>query len=212
MTINGIIGKKIGMTRLFGEDGNVTPVTVLNVGPCTVTQVKTQIKDGYETVQLGFGVTKRLNKPMRGHLKTLDAQFQYLREVPVEGLGDVQVGQQIDASIFEPGDRVDVIGTSKGRGFTGVVKRYGFAGGPKTHGQSDRHRAPGSIGAGTSPGRVFKGRKMPGRMGNHRVTALNLEVAKVDLERNLLMIEGGIPGASRGLIMVRKSVKGSRRT
>lgn len=212
MTINGILGKKIGMTRIFGEDGTITPVTILHVGPCTVTQVKTQIKDGYETVQLGFGETKRLNKPMRGHLKNLDTQFQYLREVPVEGLGDVQVGQQIDATMFEPGDRVDVVGTSKGRGFAGVVKRYGFGGGPKTHGQSDRHRAPGSIGAGTSPGRVFKGRKMPGRMGNHRVTALNLGVAKVDSERNLLMVEGGIPGASRGLIMIRKSVKSSRRT
>ena len=187
-------------------------VTALQVGPCTVTQVKTRVKDGYETVQLGFEEAKRLNKPRRGHLKTLDAQFRYLREVPVEELGDVQVGHQVDASMFQPGDRVDVIGISKGRGFAGVVKRYGFRGGPKTHGQSDRLRAPGSIGAGTSPGRVLKGRKMPGHMGHQRVTAQNLEVAQVDSERHLLMVKGGVSGASRGLVIVRKAVKGKRRT
>lgn len=205
--LNGILGKKIGMTRVFREDGSVAPVTVLQVGPCTVTQVKTQTKDNYQAVQLGFEETKRLNKPKRGHLKNVDAQFRYLREVPVDDLGDTQVGHQLEVTMFQPGDRVDVIGISKGRGFAGVVKRHGFRGGPKTHGQSDRHRAPGSIGAGTSPGRVLKGRKMAGHMGNQRVTVQNLEVSVVDTERHLLMVKGGIPGASRGLVMVRRANK-----
>ena len=206
--IIGILGKKIGMTRLFQEDGILASVTVLQVGPCTITQVKTRVRDGYDAVQLGYEETKRLNKPEQGHLRRIGTQFRHLGEVPVDELGDVEVSQRVDVTMFQPGDKVDVIGTSKGRGFAGTIKRHGFHGGPKTHGQSDRHRAPGSIGAGTSPGKVIKGHKMAGHMGNQRVTVQNLEVALVDPERHLLMVKGGVPGASRGLVLVRKAIKG----
>ncbi|MSQ41292.1 MAG: 50S ribosomal protein L3 [Dehalococcoidia bacterium] len=208
MTINGILAKKIGMTRLFLENGKVTSVTILEAGPCIVTQVKTRVKDGYQAVQLGFEEHKRINKPEGGHLKKAEAHLRHLREVSVDELGDIQVGQKVDVTIFQPGEQVDVIGASKGRGFAGVVKRHNFSGGPKTHGQSDRHRAPGSIGSGTFPGRVVKGMRMAGHMGNQRVTALNLQIARVDPERNLLLIEGGIPGAPDGLVIVRRAVKG----
>ena len=200
----GLIGKKIGTTQMFRPDGRAEAVTAVEAGPCVITQVKTKVKDGYDALQLGFGQAHRLTKPMEGHLRGT-GRFRYLREISLDELGDVQAGQTVDASIFQPGDLVNVIGTSKGRGFAGGVRRHGFHGGPKTHGQSDRHRAPGSIGAGTTPGRVIKGLKMAGHMGNHRVTTQNLEVMQVDQERNLLLIKGAVPGARNGLLLIRKA-------
>ena len=191
------------MSQVFREDGRVVPVTVVQAGPCTVTQIKTKETDGYETVQVGYGPVKRLNKPQRGHLRRT-ALFHYLREIPVDTLEGLQTGQEVTVELFEAGEKVDVIGTSKGRGFQGVMKRHGFAGGKRTHGQSDRARAPGSIGATTFPARVLKGKKMAGHMGNHRVTVKNLEVVEVDPERNLLLLKGGLPGAPNGLLTIRK--------
>ncbi len=201
--ILGLMAKKIGMTQVFRQDGRPVPVTLVQAGPCVVTQIKSQEKDGYESVQLGFGPAKRLNKPLRGHLGRLGL-FRHLREFPAETLEDLQVGQQIKADLFQVGDRVNVVGTSKGRGFAGTMKRHGFHGGPRTHGQSDRARAPGSIGANTFPGRVLKGKRMAGHMGDERVTVKNLEVVQVDPERDLLAIKGGVPGAPNGLIMIYK--------
>jgi len=205
MSILGIIGKKIGTTQVFREDGASDCVTAIQAGPCTVTQVKSLKSDGYERVQLGFDPVKRLNKPMQGHLKHVDQLFRYLREMDAADLSDLEVGHQIDVSLFEPGDRVDAVGWSKGRGFAGGVKRHHFSGGPKTHGQSDRHRAPGSIGAGTSPGKVLKGLKMAGHMGNARCTVRNLEVVLADPERNLLLLKGAVPGARNSLVLIRKA-------
>lgn len=194
------------MAQIFDEGGEIIPVTLVEAGPCYITQVKTEGRDGYTAVQLGFGETKRLNKPRRGHLKELPP-LRHLREVRVEDVGGYQVGQEFDASLFSVGDLVDVTGLSKGKGFAGVMKRHGFRGGPATHGQSDRARAPGSIGATTTPGRVFKGLRMAGRMGGERVTVQNLKVVLVDPERNLLGVRGSIPGNRGGLVMVRKAVK-----
>lgn len=204
--IQGVIGKKVGMTQLFRDDGEVV-VTAIEAGPCVVTQVKTEAKDGYNAVQLGFGEAKRLNSPQRGHLKGT-GQFKYLREFAVDNINSVQVGQRVDVDMFKPGDLVDVTGISKGKGFAGVVKRHHFAGGPKTHGQSDRHRAPGSVGATTFPGRVFKGTRMAGRMGNERVTVRNLKVLEVDTARHLLLVKGAVPGSKKGLLLIRKAVRG----
>lgn len=208
--MKSILGKKVGMTQIFDEDGQVIPVTLIEAGPCYVIQKKTPEKDGYNAVQLGFGEVKekKLNQPELGHLKKADVPpLRYLREFRVSDHEDLEVGQLIKADIFEVGDLVDVAGTSKGKGFAGVVKRHGFAGGIKTHGQSDRHRAPGSIGAGTTPGRVFKGSRMAGRMGGERVTISNLEVMIVDPERNLLAVKGSIPGAKNGLVLVKEARK-----
>jgi len=202
--IRGIIGRKIGMTQIFRESGRVVPVTVIEGGPCTVTQIKTDERDGYQAAQIGFKTAKKLNKPERGHLEKTGL-FKHLREVPVDGVEDLEVGQQVNVDLFEEGEKVDVIGKSKGRGFAGVMKRWGFSGGPRTHGQSDRARAPGSIGAGTTPGKVLKGKKMAGHMGNRRITVKNLEVVGVDVERNLILLKGGIPGAHNGLLMIRKT-------
>ena len=207
MTVQGIIGKKIGTTQVFREEGVADCVTAVQAGPCTVTQVKTSEKDGYETVQLGYEPVRRLNKPRQGHLTPTGKLFRYLREIEVADVAEVEVGQEINVSVFQPGERIDATGWSKGRGFAGGVKRHGFAGGPKTHGQSDRHRAPGSIGAGTSPGRVVKGHKMAGHMGNVRVTVRNLEVVAVDPERNLLLVKGAVPGARNSLLIIRKVVQ-----
>lgn len=201
--IKGMIGRKIGMTQLFQDDGEVV-VTAIEVGPCFVSQVKTEAKDGYNAVQLGFGETKRLNSPERGHLKGM-GQFKYLREFSAEDIESVEVGQKVDVDMFKSGDLVNVTGISKGKGFAGVVKRHHFAGGPKTHGQSDRHRAPGSIGATTSPGRVLKGTRMAGHMGNWRVTVRNLKVIDVDLSRHLLLVEGAVPGSNKGLLLIKKA-------
>lgn len=204
LTIKGIIGRKLGMTQIFRDNGKAEAVTAIEAGPCTVTQVKTAAKEGYNAVQLGFGEVKRLNSPQRGHVKEL-GQFRYLREFRVADIEGVQVGDKVDVSLFKTGDLVDVSGVSKGKGFAGVVKRYHFAGGPKTHGQSDRHRAPGSIGAGTSPGRVLKGKRMPGHMGNRKVTVRHLEVFEADPTRNLLLIKGAVSGGSNGLLLIKKS-------
>ena len=168
--IPGIIGKKLGMSQVFRDNGKVEAVTVVEAGPCCVTQIKTYDREGYSSIQLGFGKEKKLNSPERGHVKGLD-QFNHLREFRVEDTGEFQVGDKVDASLFEAGDLIDVTATSRSKGFAGVVKRHHFRGGPKTHGQSDRHRAPGSIGATTTPGRVFKGTRMAGRMGGDTVTS-----------------------------------------
>ncbi|MDD5590590.1 MAG: 50S ribosomal protein L3 [Dehalococcoidales bacterium] len=200
----GIIGKKLGMTQIFRDNGKVEAVTAIEAGPCAVVQVKTMAREGYNALQIGFGQAKRLSSPQRGHLRDL-GQFRYLREFRTDDIDGVQVGDRIDVSLFQAGDLVDVTGVSKGKGFAGVVKRYGFAGGPKTHGQSDRHRHPGSIGATTSPGRVLRGTLMAGQMGNQRVTVRKLEVFQTDPERNLLLVRGAVPGASNGLLLIRKS-------
>src|SRR5918999_4213080 len=204
--IRGFLGRKIGMSQVFEENGGVVPVTVIKAGPCIITQIKTQENDGYEAVHLGFGEARKLNGPMKGHLKNARL-VRHLREVKADDISEFQVGQQIGVNIFEPGELVDIIAQSKGRGFAGTIKRHGFGGGPRTHGQSDRARAPGSIGGGTTPGRVFKGLKMAGHMGNEKVTVKNLRVVRVNPERNLLLVKGGVPGAPNGLLMIRRTGK-----
>ncbi len=205
--INGIIGRKLGVTQVFAENGNARAVTAVEAGPCTVVQVKTTDRDGYNAVQLGFGEAKRLNSPEQGHLKGL-GKFRWLREFRVGDVPENKAGDRVDISLFKPGDRVNIAGVSKGKGFAGVVKRYHFAGGPKTHGQSDRHRAPGAIGSTSTPGRVLKGLRMAGHMGNSRVTARNLEVVATDPERNLLLVRGAVPGVRNGLILITKLAGG----
>jgi len=269
--LNGMLGRKVGMTQIFGANGAIIPVTIIEAGPCTVTQVKTESRDGYEAVQLGFDTieAKRATRPMLGHLghelKATERQrrdeqrtqqkarqaarqkkqateaeadqaesaeeteagatttapakrgakrrggagkalgpFKVLREVKV--VGDLPtVGDAVTVEMFAEGEEVDIIGTSKGKGFAGVMKRHGFGGGQRTHGQSDRARAPGSIGPGTTPGRVYKGTRMAGRMGNERVTVKALRIVQADPERNLLVVQGSVPGANGGLLMIRKS-------
>jgi large subunit ribosomal protein L3 len=201
-----MMGRKLGMTQIFRDNGRAEAVTVVEAGPCTVVQVKTQAKEGYNAAQLGFGQARRLKSPQVGHLKDL-GKFRYLREFRLEDTEGVSVGDSIDVSLFQAGDLVDVTGVTKGRGFAGTVKRHGFAGGPKTHGQSDRHRAPGSIGASASPGRVLKGTRMAGQMGCQRVTVKKLEVVQTDPQRNLLLVRGAVPGAKNGLLLIGKSGK-----
>jgi large subunit ribosomal protein L3 len=205
--MQGIIGTKLGMTQVFRDDGRMDAVTAIQAGPCIAVQVKTIDKDGYSAVQLGFGTTKRVKSPQRGHFKDL-GKFRYLREIRLGDDETVETGQQFDVSLFNVGDLVDITGVSKGKGFAGVVKRHGFAGGPKTHGQSDRHRAPGSIGATTSPGRVFKGMRMAGHMGSEQITVRHLEVIEADPKRSLLLVKGAVPGSSNGLLIIKKSVGG----
>ena len=208
--VPGILGRKRGMTTVFTSQGTSLGVTVVEAGPCYVTQLRTTESEGYRAVQLGFDETsKGLTKAERGHLKTLPA-LRYLRELRLGDEAAPEVGEKIDVGMFQPGDLVDVTGTSKGKGFAGVVKRHHFAGGPKTHGQSDRHRAPGSIGATTTPGRVFKDMKMAGHMGNRRVTTKNLKVIRAEPDRNLLLLEGSVPGPTSGLIIIRKSISNSK--
>jgi large subunit ribosomal protein L3 len=208
--VKAILGRKVGMTQIFDEHGEAVPVTVIQAGPCYVTQVKKLERDGYDAVQLGFEEVKpqRLSGGEKGHLARNELPvLRHLREFDLRKDEEIEEGQRILVDVFEAGDRVDVVGISKGRGFAGVVKRYGFGGGPKTHGQSDRQRAPGSIGATTTPGRVWKGKRMPGRMGSVRVTAQNLRVELVDPERNLLAVRGGVPGARGGLLVVTQARK-----
>ena len=200
----GIIGRKLGMTQVFRDNGRMEAVTAIKAGPCSVIQVKTAAKEGYDSIQLGFGETKRLNSAEKGHLKELGS-YKYLREFRVDTLGDVKIGDKVDVSIFNQGDRIDVIGISKGKGFAGVVKRHHFRGGPKTHGQTDRERHPGAIGSTTTPGRVKKGLRMAGHMGTDRVTARKLEVMKIDPESNLLLIRGSVPGSRNGIVLLKKS-------
>lgn len=202
--IDGIIGRKKGMAQMFNEDRTVVQVTAIEAGPCFVTQVKRVEKEGYNAVQLGFGDTKRINQPEKGHLKKT-GNLKYLREFGVGEADSIEVGQKVDVSIFKPGDIVDVVGISKGKGFAGGVKRYHFSGGPKTHGQSDRHRAPGSIGATTSPGRIWKGLRMAGHLGNARITVRGLKVVEANAEKNLLLVRGAVPGAQDGILLVKKS-------
>lgn len=212
--MKSIIGKKVGMTQIFGEDGTVTPVTLIEAGPCYITQKKTVERDGYNAIQVGFEEVpeKRLNKPTLGHLKKMNCPpLKHLREFRVSNPDEYEEGQKIEASIFEVGDFVDVVGISKGKGFAGGVKRHHFRGGPKTHGQSDRWRAPGSVGAGSTPGRVFKGTRMAGRMGNDRVTVQNLEVKLVDAGKNLLAIKGAVPGGKNGLVIISEAVKKTKK-
>ena len=206
--MKGILGRKQGMTRVFLEDGVVEPVSVVEAGPCVVTQIKTRQRHGYQAIQIGYEEAKKINEPEAGHLKRV-TPLRHLREFRVDNLGDAQIGQRIDLAMFQPGDMVDIIGISKGKGFAGGMKRHHFAGGPKTHGQSDRARAPGSIGAGTSPGRVFKGTPMAGHMGYRRVTVTNLKVVRVDPERNLLLVRGAVPGARNGMLVVKESRRGA---
>ena len=262
--LSGLLGRKVGMTQVFGPNGTVIPVTVIEAGPCVVTQIKTVAQDGYEAVQIGFEQeqVKRATRPELGHLghklpllkaqrkrlqeyqqkqkkssdseektdekqdkqiaKLLQVQenrqrrpgpelgpFKVLREVGMQfgtSTEGLELGKTFDASLFSVGEAVDIVGTSKGKGFQGGVKRHGFRGGPKTHGQSDRTRAPGSIGSGTTPGRVLKGTRMAGRMGNERVTMKKLQVIQADPERNLLLVKGSVPGANGGLLMIKKHV------
>jgi large subunit ribosomal protein L3 len=205
----GLIGKKIGMTQIFDERGVAIPVTLIEAGPCYVTQVRTVEHNGYSSVQLGFGEAKpkRVSGGELGHLKRNNLPpLRFLREFRVK-TAEVTEGTTVAVDVFAVGERVDVVGTSKGRGFQGGVKRYHFRGGPKTHGQSDRWRAPGSRGSGTTPGRVYKGARGPGHMGNDRVTAQNLKVALVDPERNLIGVKGAIPGARGGLVLIKEARK-----
>ncbi len=222
--MKGLLGVKVGMTQVYDEAGVVTPVTIIQAGPCYVTQVKTEDSDGYNAIQVGFQEVKerRLTKGQRGHLGLLKTDrnharrkkdagipsVRHLREFRTSKSADYEVGQQLTVEQFVAGERVDVVGTTKGRGFAGVVKRHGFAGGIKTHGQSDRHRAPGSIGTTSSVGRVMKGKRMPGRMGNRRFTSQNLEVVRIDIDKNLLAVKGSVPGPKGALVMVKDAAKG----
>ena len=210
MAVDGILGKKIGMTQIFREDGRLVGVTAVQAGPCTVTQIRVPERDKYTAVQLGFHEVRNLKSPERGHLRAAGKLYRHLREVPAGDLTGVEVGDPVEVDIFEEGESVDVVGTSKGHGFTGGIKRHNFGGGPKTHGQSDRHRAPGSIGSGTYPGRVWKGTRMAGHWGAERVTVRNLEIVRVDKQRNLLFLKGAVPGASRGLLLLRRSKKSGK--
>jgi len=208
--MKGLIGKKIGMTQIFGESGLAVPITLIEAGPCYVTQVRQPERDGYDAVQLGFEEVKpkHLTGGQLGHLKTSELPpLRFLREFRVKD-SEVSEGDKLEVGeVFSVGDQVDVVGTSKGKGFQGAVKRHGFRGGPKTHGQSDRQRATGSIGMGTTPGRVFKGKRMPGHMGFERVTIQNLRVEYVDAERNLLGLRGAIPGPKGGIVMIKEARK-----
>ena len=192
------------MTTYYHEDGTAESVTAVEVGPCVVTQVKTEARDGYEAVQLGFGSARRLNSPEAGHQDRSGRRFTHLQEFGVDDLSEFEVGQEIKADVFEVGEPIKVIGTSKGKGFSGVVRRWGFRGGPKTHGQSDRHRSPGSIGAGTSPGRVWPGTKMAGHYGVDRVTVKGLKIVATDPEKNVVLVRGPIPGANNGIVRIEK--------
>lgn len=208
--MKAIIGRKLGMTQIFAEDGSAVPVTIVEAGPCTITQIKTPERDGYSALQLGFGTrkAKNVNKPMRGHMENAGkGYFQVLREVRVDQSGDYQVGQAISAEVFEIGERIDVIGTSKGKGFAGTIKRWGFKRGPSTHGCKNV-REPGSTGMATFPGRVLKGKRMPGQKGNKRITTMNLKIVDIRPEQNLVLVKGAIPGSSNGIVFIRKTNRG----
>ncbi len=203
----GIIGKKLGNSQIFLENGEIVPVTVVEAGPCQVVQVKTVEKEGYQAVQLGFlaGKERLVNKPLSGHYKTVNvALHKHLAEIRDFTPDLSKVGENVTVSVFKPGDRVKVTGTSKGKGFQGVVRRHGFSGGPKTHGQSDRLRAPGSIGASAYPSHVIKGVRMGGRMGGKRRTVANLLIVKIDPELNLLYIRGAVPGTKNSIVTIRR--------
>ena len=204
--IRGLLGKKLGMTGLFSPEGRYIPVTVIEAGPCVVTQIKTKDTDGYDALQLGFGDKRqsRVNKPLQGHFKKSGEQcFRYLKEFSVENPNEYDLGQQVTVEMFKVGDRVDVVGTSKGHGFSGVIKRYGFHRGPMSHG-SRNIRRPGSIGCSAWPAKVIKGKKMPGQYGNDRKTIRNLEIVDIRSSDNVIMVKGAVPGAESGLVAVKK--------
>ena len=204
-----IIGKKLGMTQIFNENGLVVPVTVIEAGPCTVTQVKTEETDGYSSIQLGFGDVKEkhLNKPLKGHFaKSKLALKKHLREFRVSNVDEVKVGDEIKVDVFEQGDKVDIQGITKGKGFQGVIKRHGQHRGPMGHG-SMYHRRPGSMGSTSTPGRVYKGKKLPGHMGCETVTIQNLDVVKIDTDKNVILVKGSVPGAKGAILKIKKSVK-----
>ncbi len=207
--MKNMIGRKVGMTQIFKEDGEVVPVTVVQGGPLVVIQKKSVENDGYNAIQVGYADIKerRVNKPTKGHFDKADLEYKkYLKEFKVENLDDYEIGQEIKVDVFEEGDKIDVIGTSKGKGTQGVIKRHGFSLGRKTHG-SHFHRSPGGMSAGTDPGRVFKGHRMGGRMGNEVVTVQNLEVVRVDAEKDIILIKGAIPGPRKGLVTIKETVK-----
>lgn len=204
-----LIGKKVGMTQIFDEEGKVIPVTVIETTPCTVTQIKTVEQDGYQAVQLGFGDVKekKLNKPELGHLsKNKLAPKKYLREFRLDSIEGIKVGDELKADVFAAGDKVDIQGTSKGKGFQGVIKRHGQSRGPMGHG-SMYHRRPGSMGPTSTPGRVFPGKNLPGHMGVETVTIQNLEVVKVDLDKNVILVKGSVPGTKGSILKIKSSVK-----
>jgi large subunit ribosomal protein L3 len=212
--MKSILGKKVGMTQIFSAQGEVVPITIIEAGPCFIAQVKTEKRDGYSAVQMAFEEVKpkRLNRPQTQHLqKSGLASLRHLREFRLseEEVALFKEGQRITVDVFEVGELVDVVGTSKGRGFAGVMKRHGFKGGPITHGQSDRQRSPGAIGACKTPGRIVKGKRMAGHMGDVRVTAQHLKVMMVDPERNLLAVRGAVPGGKNGLVMIQQARKTS---
>lgn len=207
----GILGEKLGMTQVFDDSARVVPVTVIKAGPCRITQVKTAEKDGYSAIQIAYGAVseRKLTKPELGHLKKVEAPpMKNLVELRLSDVSGFEVGQEIKADIFAKGEKADVVGVSKGKGFAGVIKRHGFHGLDASHGTDRKHRSPGAVGACATPSRIFKGMKMPGRMGNERVTVLNLEVVDSDPDQNLILIRGAIPGPRGGLVMVRSSVRG----
>jgi large subunit ribosomal protein L3 len=208
----GILGEKLGMTQVFDENNRIVPVTVVKAGPCVVTQIRTQELDGYTAVQLAYGQVdpRKVTKPVAGHFKAANVTpRRHLAELRTEAIADYTVGQELTAEVFEAGARVDVTGTTKGKGTAGVMKRHGFAGVSSSHGAHRNHRKPGSIGACATPGRVFKGLRMAGRMGHEQQTTLSLVVHQVDAERGLLLIRGAIPGPRGGLVLVRSAVKGA---
>jgi large subunit ribosomal protein L3 len=211
--VKGILGRKIGMTQVFDEAGHAVPVTVVEAGPCRVAQVKTTETDGYTAIQLAFGEAKRTNKPRAGHLgKAGIDSARHLVELRLEDLGDYEPGSEIRADVFEAGEMVDVVGVTKGKGFSGVMKRHNFKGLSASHGTERKHRSPGSVGACATPARVFKGTRMAGHLGHRRVTTLNLKVIKADPERNLLLLRGAVPGPKGGLVMIRSAVRLRQRT
>ncbi|MCH1958807.1 MULTISPECIES: 50S ribosomal protein L3 [Romboutsia] len=209
--MKGILGRKVGMTQIFTEEGIVVPVTVVEAGPVVVTQVKTTEKDGYNAVQVGFedAKEKSLNKPQKGHLAAANVLKKHLKEFRVESTEEYSVGQEIKADLFAAGEKIDVTGTSKGKGFQGPIKRHGQSRGPESHG-SRYHRRPGSMGACSFPGRVFKNKKLAGHMGSVKVTIQNLEVVKVDADKNLILVKGAIPGAKGSVVTIKEAVKASK--
>ena len=210
--MKSILGRKLGMTQIFTEDGTVIPVTVIEAGPMKVVQKKTTDKDGYDAIQVGFGEVKekRVNKPLKGHFSKADVELKkVLREIRVENADQYEIGQEIKADVFSAGDKVDVIGVSKGKGYQGVIKRHNQHRGPMTHG-SKYHRGIGSMGASAHPSRIFKNKKMPGHMGHERVTVQNLEVVRTDAEKNFILVKGAVPGPKGGLITIRESIKASK--
>ncbi len=209
MAVKGILGEKLGMTQVFTDDGRALPVTVVRAGPCRVVQVRTVERDGYSAVQLGFGARGRATKPMAGHFAAADVEpTRYLVEVRTDGDPQFQPGQEIKVDVFEPGDRTDVVGVSRGKGFAGVMKRHGFHGVSASHGSHRNHRKPGSIGGASTPGRVFKGLRMAGQMGVETVTTQNVTVHAVDAEKGLVLLKGAVPGPKGGLVIIRSAAKG----